>query len=32
MMATVKGLAALGLPADVLEAVERANALKLIGG
>jgi 6-methylsalicylate decarboxylase len=30
MTATVKGLAELGLPADVLHAIERTNALKLL--
>jgi predicted TIM-barrel fold metal-dependent hydrolase len=32
MTATVKGLAELGLPAEVLRAIERTNALKLLGG
>jgi len=32
MTATVKGLADLGLPAEVLQAIERTNALKLLGG
>lgn len=31
MTATVKGLSELGLPADVLQAIERTNALKLFG-
>jgi predicted TIM-barrel fold metal-dependent hydrolase len=31
MTATVKGLAELGLPAEVLQAIERTNALKLLG-